>query len=241
MTKTNELKNKVDAIDNLVREKIISENENLYPITDGVIDVEKYTNAKYKILWILKEPYDDFDENGEPEEGGWDLKEVISGKQTISSFGKARKTFKNITYATWGILNDFCAWGDMPDLDENPEMLESLKSIGYINVKKLPGKTSSYDGTIKAAYDSDKEVLLKQIQDYNPDIIIGGYTLHHFFADLGISANDMIKNNSVDYTIKGNSLFIHAYHPAQREGSTGVSEEEYCNDIVQTVKIWALK
>ena len=45
-------------------------SENLLPIYDGVVDAAGYLAARPKVLWILKEPYDDFDENGNPWGGG---------------------------------------------------------------------------------------------------------------------------------------------------------------------------
>ncbi len=238
MIEVNELKNKVAVIDTLVCEKITSQQEDLYPIRDGIIDVEKYLSAKYRVMWILKEPYE-VDEDGNPNGGGWDFKEVINSKETIGSFGKARRTFQNITYTVWSILNGFCQYKDIPSLDENPEMLNALKSIAFINVKKLPGTSTSVDYIIGYAYNDCKDILLKQISDYNPQIIIGGSTLHHFFNDLEILKEKMITHGSSDYVFKENRLFIDAFHPAQRTGITGVSDEQYCNHIIEIAKEWA--
>ena len=38
--------------------------EKVWPIYDGVADVSAYVNSTPKIMWLLKEPYDDFDEEG---------------------------------------------------------------------------------------------------------------------------------------------------------------------------------
>ena len=43
------------------------------PIYDGVVDTEAYLAAQPKIMWILKEPYDDFDAEGMPVGGGWTM------------------------------------------------------------------------------------------------------------------------------------------------------------------------
>jgi hypothetical protein len=239
MTTIEDLKNKIDEINKLVNEKIVSDVEDTYPITDGIIDIEKYFNAKYKILWILKEPYDEFDDEGKPFGGGWGLDEAIRPKQSIHEFTGGRPTFKPMIYTSWGILNDFCLWDDMDNVERAPTMLDALKSIAYINVKKLPGYTTSHHTVIEYAYHQHKEILLKQIEYYNPDIIIGGSTLYNFYQDLGISRELLQSNDSVNYIIKDNKIFIEAYHPAQRSGTTGVSQEKYCNDIINSVKIWA--
>ncbi len=233
-----ELQDRIDEINKLIGETIISVDLNILPIYDGIIKIEKYLSAKYKILSILKEPYDDF-ENGKPCGGGWDLGEAIRTKKTFHDFAVGKTTFEPMLYATWGILNDFCLWKDMPNVYSNPIMIEAFKSIAYINVKKLPGDTTIPKNVIENAYQQYKEILLKQIEYYAPDIIIGGSTLYNFYQDLGISREQLQNNGSVNYIIKENKLFIEAYHPAQRSGKTGVSQEKYCNDIINSVKIWA--
>ena len=57
-----DLTEKIKAFDTLVNSTIVSDQEETYPILDGIIDPERFVGAKYKILWILKEPYDEFDE-----------------------------------------------------------------------------------------------------------------------------------------------------------------------------------
>ena len=59
------------------------------PIPDGIYDAEKYLSTTPRILWILKEPYDDFTEEGKPYGGGWSLYEP-----QIIIFGNTFKFFK---------------------------------------------------------------------------------------------------------------------------------------------------
>lgn len=239
MTSIKDLQDKVDEINKLVNEKIVSFSPDTYPIRDGIIDIEKYFKAKYKILWILKEPYDEFDDEGKPYGGGWGLDDAIKPKQTFFEFKSGKPTFEPMIYTSWGILNDFCLWNDMDYVKNNSSMLNALKSVAYINVKKLPGYTKSNNQVIEKAYHQYKEILLKQIEYYNPDIIIGGSTLYYFFQDIGILRENLIHNGSVRFIIKNDKIFIDAYHPAQRTGTTGVTQEKYCNDIIDSVKIWA--
>ena len=234
-----ELTSKSKEIDTLINETIISTQEETYPILDGIIDIEKYLAAKFKILWILKEPYDDFDDDGTPFGGGWDLKEVIKSNNSIHNYSGGKPTFKPMLYTSWGILNDFCLWDDMGNVEKEPSMLDALKSIAYINVKKLPGHKSSYYKVINDAYSQHKDILLKQIEFINPDIIIGGGTLGLFLDDLGLSRKDAIRFKGINYFIKDKKILIEAYHPAQRTSTTGVKQEMYCNDIITAVENWA--
>ena len=69
------LQKKCDEIEKQINE-IKGPNKNILPISDGIINVEKYLKAKFKILWILKESNDV--ENGEG--GDWSLPEKINEK-----------------------------------------------------------------------------------------------------------------------------------------------------------------
>lgn len=64
-------------------------------------------------------------------------------------------------YASYGILNNFCLYDDMDDIEKNPAMLEEFKSIAYINVRKLPGYRTSNNGVIGSAYQQHKAILHK--------------------------------------------------------------------------------
>lgn len=227
-----ELQNNIANINNLVNDLIISDYQEIDPITDGIIDIDKYLRADYKILWILKEPYDYFNENGDPYGGGWSICEVLSGKQTISDFQSGRPTYKPMIYTSYGILNNFCRWENMNNVENDCSMLDALKSVAYINVKKTPGYTTSNYSTIENAYQKYRTILIKQIEYFQPDIIIGGSTLHLFFEDLDLKKELMRKNCSVEYIVKNKQIFINAYHPAQRI----ISQEQYCDDIITTVK-----
>ena len=224
-----------NEIDALIDEQVVSGNENSIRILDGIVDVEKYYKAKYKIMWILKEPYDEGDGTG----GDWDLREVVKSKNTIYDFASGRQTFRPMIYASWGILNEFCLYDDMEFVEKDPSMLNALKSVAYINVKKLPGFTASVNSIISQAYNKYKDILLKQMEVYDADIIIGGSTLHNFLGDLGIEKNKMIKYGSLNYSIKEGTVYMDAYHPSQRPSSTGVLAEQYCNDIINIAKIFA--
>ena len=39
-----------------INDDIKSTSTTIFPITDGIINIENYVNSDFKILWILKEP-----------------------------------------------------------------------------------------------------------------------------------------------------------------------------------------
>lgn len=233
-----ELTFKSEELDKFIKSTIVSSEEETFPIFDGIIEPEKYLKAKFKILWILKQPYAEFDEeDGTPYGGDWDLKGLLKSRTSIHDFKSGKPTFKPMIYSSWGILNNFCLFGDMDNVEDDPSMLNALKSVAYINVQKLPGYKHTHPSICNNAYKTYKEILLKQIELINPEIIIGGGTLHHFVSDLHLSDVSANKQGNTKYFIKDNKIYIQAYHPSQRT----VSSEQYCNEIILAVKTWAEK
>lgn len=50
--------------------KLELSNDGLEPLPDGVADIEGYCKSSPRIMWILKQPYDDM-KDGKPFGGGW--------------------------------------------------------------------------------------------------------------------------------------------------------------------------
>jgi hypothetical protein len=206
------------------------------PVIDGIVDLDNYMATTPKILWILKEPYDD-EENGVATGGGWHFsRDFLTKEDFYTRMGRSRVTWHPITYVTYGILNGFIGWNEMSFIRDDRSMLDVIRKIAVINVKKLPGFTRTKDsGSIALAYQMNKALLHKQIDTYNPDIIIGGSTLHLFYDELGIRQKDIRISGSIHFAINKGKLLIHAYHPAQ----TQVGREAYIGDIVDVAqKFW---
>jgi len=212
---------------------IKSDNPNIAPISDGIVNIDNYLNAKYKILWMLKES-NDLNENHEG--GGWSLTKAINGLKSWEEQPQTgRITFQRIIYSTYGLLNDFILWKDMSHI-RNEEVFESIKKIAYVNIKKIPGYATSNPLEIEHAYLANKDLLKRQIELYNPDIIIAGNTLQYFFNDLQIPFDNKKSNGKTAYYPSKDRLYIHAYHPSVRGNM--INEEDYCNDIIRAGKDW---
>jgi hypothetical protein len=224
----------------LIEEQIWSEyvdiNQKCEPIIDGIVDIEEYVNSKFQILWILKEPYDDV-EDGLASGGGWYFaNDFLAPTGFYTRIGRSKSTWHPIIYVTYGLLNDFIMFDDMDYIRDNQKMAEIVRNIAVINVKKLPGFTRTNDfGPIWSSYNKHRELLHKQIETYNPNIIIGGSTLHLFRDGLELKKHVERKYGCVEYYDTGEKLFISAYHPAQ----TTVKRDCYVNDIIKVVKEWA--
>jgi hypothetical protein len=206
-------------------------------ITDGIVNLEFYNDKKrtpFKILWILKEPYDDFDENGKAIGGGWsytdDLNARLHNYSTIP-------TWRRIAYTSFGILNGFSAYKDIDDIMEGNGIFDVIRSIAVINVKKTPGNKQTPYKVLSEAYNRNRTILLEQIRTFNPNIIIGGGTLPLFVNDLNLEEQKKINNHDPSYYINDSKLYIVAYHPSYQARSLKF-EEEYVDGIFSAVKNW---
>ncbi len=180
------------------------------PVQDGIIDVDQYSKAKFRILWILKEANSkDF--------GGWDLRSFIAND--LLGYHNWRRTYNLITYITWGIFNDFPKWQKQSRKWE-AEHSTILQKIAIINLKKIPGASSSSDSAIISEFQNNKEIIFKQVEASNPDIIIFGGTKKY------LNQNDFNK-------IKDNNkrIVVSAFHPNTRK-----SHQVYYENVINHIK-----
>src|SRR6266487_2449747 len=136
------------------------------PIYDGIVNPEMYLQSKQRILWVLKEPYDNGEGYGDKRDGGWSLTEDCMNKRTDMTSRK--KVFQPICYINYGIWSGVHDWGEMPRLRNSEEIRNGLRKIAFINISKLPGLKSSPWVRIVEAYQKHRAVILDQIKTYNP-------------------------------------------------------------------------
>jgi len=219
------LREKYDLISKQI-EQIGIKNDSHFVI-DGIIDIEKYLNAKYRILWVLKEANSECDT--------WSYLKKFKDKEWLYRCGKSVPTLKRMIYTTYGILRD-CQWSEIPDAN-NENSFEPLQEIAIINIKKIPGGSVSDPKTIQSAYYENQELLKLQIETYNPNVVIFGNTMQFFYKsdfDGLESAEKQITEYGNHYYDTNEKLYIHTWHPAIR----GVADEDYVMDIVNIVKKW---
>jgi hypothetical protein len=217
-----------EDIDMLCQDMISNE---IKPVYDGIMNVEKYVNGeKYRICWVLKELYD---------KGGGDfyLADFVNDETRWREI--AKPSGKRQIYVTYGIINNFIKYSERDYISNDPEMVKCLKYIAVININKMPADTTSNDADIARKYEHFKPVLLRQLKQYDPQIIIFGNTFQHFQNDLGIKdeelANYYKDKKKPRYIVKNGKLYVDAYHPAVR-GST-MSEADYVQSIIDIVEM----
>jgi hypothetical protein len=189
---------------------------------DGIINEQFYKKTFPKILWILKEPYDLGDNDKE-----WNYRNDVN---ISSEIYLKYKTWRNIAKVSSGIINNLTYEEVKFDVDK---LKESIQKIALINTSKIPAGTTSDHrwGHFEKIYNITKELLKKQIEFINADIIIGGNILYLYKDDFGLNENnfEVTEWGRCCYNVNG-KLFIDAYHPGCR-----YSEENYFNDIVSYI------
>ena len=206
-------------------ERVGLSNDNIEPIPDGVYSAEKYLLAPTQIMWILKEPYDDFDEDGEPYGGGWNLFEAFDNDDAWSS-----RTWQPMIYSMYGLFNNQ-KWEDMDWISDDKSMTDVLKQIAYINISKIPASTATNDNSLWDKYNLWKDILSKQIAIYAPKIIIFGNTFRYFKDDL-VGADTNPKKSIegiVDLYENGGVKYLDTYHPNQKMVERGA----YVDSIIE--------
>lgn len=202
------------------------------PICDGVCDIAGYLETKPRIMWILKEPYDDFTVSGKAKGGAWSFTKHFKNEDVW----KDEDMWKLIIQVNSAIHND-CKWKDLNYIEDDPNMAAELKKTAYINVGKMPGDTSSPKNHMLQCYQDWKEIILEQIDLYAPDVIIFGYTFYLFKEDLELNdspVSTVAGEWATDGYKKDNIIYIDAYHPSRKGGEDG--GKDYVTSIVKTYK-----
>lgn len=211
-------------------------------IIDGIIDQEKYDASKYKIMWILKEG------NVSDEDK---VNNVAINLCTGFISGHHRKnalsvpTFRKMIYATFGILYPEIEWSDVPFANEGA--YEAMQQVAYININKYPAGSVSNYTTIKQAYADNKQVILNQIKECDPNIIIFGGTWNYFETEdlksIGWDINSTeakhvdethVGTATTFFNISPTKVCINAYHPAYPR----IADKAYWFEIKDAVKKW---
>jgi hypothetical protein len=223
-----------DNIENLINEiDYLGKSINV----DGIINPKKYAKSKTRILWVLKEPNSKKSWTYQDYLSITDIETKKDTKENILVY----PIFRKIIYASYGLINNK-KYADLPVAEEK-EVYAIGEKIAYINIKKTGGVAKSDDKEIQESYNEHEELLLKQIKEYNPHILILGNTLKYFNLEqlkkIGWDLSDKHvldkeTNNTHFYPISEDKLCINAYHPAYWR----VNMDIYCTEIINAGLQW---
>ena len=219
------LKKKQEEINQEIIERSKNPNYNFDKgyIIDGVADIEAYIETKPRIAWILKEAWGD---NGT----GWDLSSDVIAEQNSSTISSI-PSFKRVAYVSGGIHTDR-EWDDLPWINQDEDLASSIKKVAWLNISKIAGDTSSPDSRIATAFEVWNDILKKQLDNFDPQVIILGNTFKWVEKFLGIENIAPIKNDSAwAYVRRDNKVIIWAFHPSKI-----MKDQEYIDDIVNVLR-----
>ncbi|MFH1373402.1 MAG: hypothetical protein ABII79_06390 [bacterium] len=170
---------------------------------DGKLNAEKYKAAGKKILFVLKETND-----------------YKGGLQNLLKNGPRFQMWHAVARWAHGILHDF------PSFDENmlrEELTESLHRVAAINLKKATGGASSDMSVINAYAFRDRELLLKQIGEIKPELIVacGTFDILVWLLELNVKPDRPMQEPVKDKT--GDVWVIPFRHPARTD-----NRKTYC-------------
>ena len=176
-------------------------------IQDGIIDPERWSKAKRKILFINKEAHD-----GEiPDPDGFDLRKIIlktrNGVPTRGTYKVVATWAYALHNASANPADPFPSWHK---IDQDLQR-EALLSCAVMNIKKSRGKTSSLHNDLETFVKEDGLFIKKQVDLINPDIIVCGhvwYLIQHLWSDCRQVYDDVFEVEADGRT------FIAFWHPA---------------------------
>ncbi|MDA8002581.1 MAG: hypothetical protein MPL62_14980 [Alphaproteobacteria bacterium] len=179
---------------------------------DGIADESVYDEQNPKLLFLCKE------ENN-PDQEGRDFRDWF-----FDSFGQHDHLRRRICQWAFGIQNKFPSFETVKEKLPNDEAkLKVLKSVAFMNLKKIGGDSLAKDEQIRAAVENEHDLIKEEIEIINPDVIIGGIGDHSLwkvifpgiqFCDPGRAANETGFDTSVARA--GSHKVISFYHPSYR-------------------------
>lgn len=192
-----------------VNEKInqlLAEWKNRYEDTtsfcsDGLIDEANYRIASKKILFLQKEP--NIKEGGD----GWDFR--------VWWNEKIKYTFTTrITEWAFGLLNDFPQYDEIWKDYENAH--NALKSVAFMDLKKTGGSGTASYSVMKMYVDRDLDLIYRQIDLIDPEIIITGTSWRELRNSLFPETDWKESGYDIAIGLHRKAKVIDFYHPSAR-------------------------
>ena len=202
---------------------------------DGILNCPGYAKARVRILWILKQ---DYVESGAGEESYAKRMRDAINNGTI----QRSPTWRRMSQVSYGILNNVTSFAELPDANQ---CAEELLNTAVIESNKELGSPRSSTQDIIAGFHKYKDLIFRQIDLYDPNIIIvcmdeslkeipasiySHLTLkHEYNAEWGMCASSRLDGK----------LLLWAYHPSATVGCDGgITDKAYYDAIYTCCANW---
>ncbi len=222
--------NKVDSIGRQV-------NPRVGCFHDGVAFPEFYLESNRRVMWVLKNSYDDSDEDGNPVSDGQDIRDWFCDEAL--ELAAHKQIFVKMALASYCIQTDIPYSEEL--LSDKAKIMQALKAIALVDLSKLPGGKTISDKELKKEFSYFQNIVSAQIDLYKPDVVIFGNTLHlchQLFPGLNYSEPDEVYESDGNCLVRSfsdflnNCTYIEAYHP-----SYPLSYEDFAGTIVNAAQI----
>ena len=214
---TNEIINAQHIID--LKSEEIAKSINEKPVLDGIISPEDYINSTLKCLWLLREPTIDHADN---------IRSDINRRLDKGEL-KKNKYFDPMRHLIYSIDNNYIKNEDIKNTDYSSNL---LKQIAFVNCSKIRGGSKLNWPIWRKNYDLFKDIVFKQIQIANPNIIICVGTIEFLNKNGYLKDAEKKVKSYRHYYLKENSIIFDCYHLAQRK----ITQNSYVNDIISVLK-----
>ena len=225
-------------------------------ILDGVAFPAKYLASKTKILWILKESYE---KNGVYfwHSGGIKTYEPDTIKLIHKKRRKRHGTLRMVSLVTFALLHKLSFERAKEVFKANEyDLIDAVQQVAWLNLGKVAAKSTSANN-LTYLFNTWKEILVKQIKLYNPDIIICGNTMQYFSNDKEYNFNLPREKKQIFKSIEPNENRIYCYYPLEEQGKLYINIHhpscpedsttfngtwnECINELVEIVSDWDKK
>jgi hypothetical protein len=201
---------------------------------DGIINFEKYSNSRLRVLWVLKQNI---------HYGYYDYAEYLTTEVKSVS---GSPTWRRLAHVSYGLISGERDFDRVREL-ENEQLLESLFESAIIEVNKELGESRSPDSVILEGFEKYKSLVFDQITACDPDVIIipmvgSGEALKPIVEEIyqyltnkeynneqDFNTNICIEGADVAWTPVGNKTFLWTYHPSYIKE---ISDENYFDALV---------
>ena len=169
-------------------------------ISDGVVDSEAWGKTTHKVLFVLKEAYDE-----KRTEGTWDLSTLIRRRKVSG------RTLKPMAQWAYGVQQVLKHQRISEFREKGQEVEKALMSSAVLNLKKSGGANKSSYKNLQNYVEKDWDLIARQIEIIRPDIVICGKTwslLSNMIEEKSRVSDQVARVNGIPY--------VSFWHPANR-------------------------
>lgn len=249
----------------LGEQDLLEDYVKIYAYSFGPFNPEEYFKADtFRISWLLKEPYMQSGDLDKYKNGEY---RYLGGHDQAKEYADYFRKYKNLGNSTFDNLIKFTRTIllSLGKILENTTDEDILGHICILEANHFPGlafkSTNSNDGLIRKWAEKNVMILKELIDFYQPNILIGGNTIGHFYnisdhdinslkksikngnkellSSIGINVHQITKSDdSSSYVFKASLdsnnkplYVIDSYHPNKYKNTEAEADAKVINEL----------